>query len=82
MGNLNKHTLKEIWEDSPDIRNLRQIKRESFPKCVTCDDRGYCTVCLMTNANEDINGNMFNINRFHCEVASIIHSKVDAYSKF
>ena len=80
IGDLKEHTLKEIWEDSSEIRHLREIKRESFPQCVACNDRGYCTVCLMTNSNEDSNGDMFNINRFHCEVASLIHSKVDSYS--
>ena len=77
MGNLKYQTIKEILESSDEIKRLRTIKRDSFPKCVTCKDRGYCTVCMMSNWNE--NNDAFMVNDFHCKVASIIHSKVDSF---
>lgn len=77
IGNLNHQTIKEIWESSKEIKKLRTIKRNSFPKCVTCKDRGYCTVCMMSNANET--NNAFEVSEFHCRVAAMIHSKVDAF---
>ena len=58
---------------------MRQIKRERFPKCVVCKDRGYCTVCMMSNANENSDGDAFRVNDFHCKVASLIHDKIDSY---
>ncbi|MCI8341576.1 MAG: radical SAM protein [Eggerthellaceae bacterium] len=76
VGNLNVSTLKEVWEESEKIRWLRGIKREAFPKCVNCENRGYCTVCMMTNANEDPDGNPFFIDKFHCAVASKTRRKV------
>lgn len=76
IGNLNVSTLKEVWEDSEKIRWLRGIKRDSFPKCVSCENRGYCTVCMMANANENPDGNPFFIDDFHCEVASKTRRKV------
>lgn len=79
IGNLNNCTIKEIWEDSEEIRKLREIKREHFPRCVSCEDRGYCTVCMMSNSNENPDGNEFLINDYHCKVASLIHNKVDLY---
>ncbi|MBD5556804.1 MAG: radical SAM protein [Roseburia sp.] len=79
MGNLNEKTIKEIWESSKKVQKLRQIKRDSFPKCVECKDRGYCTVCMMCNSNENNDGDAFRINDFHCKVASMIHSKVDMF---
>lgn len=79
IGNLNKQTIKEIWETSKEIQRLRQIKRERFPKCVVCKDRGYCTVCMMSNANENSDGDAFRVNDFHCKVASLIHDKIDSY---
>lgn len=81
IGNLNKQTLKSIWETSDKIKELRKVKREQFPKCVECKDRGYCTVCMMSNSNENANGDAFKINDFHCRVADLIHSKVDNYDK-
>lgn len=79
VGDLTKHTIKEVWENSDQIQRLRNIKRESFPKCVKCEDRGYCTVCMMNNSNENKDKNEFLINDYHCKVASILHNKVDLY---
>lgn len=79
VGNLNRQTIREIWQTSEKIQSLRSIKREQFPKCVTCEDRGYCTVCMMCNANENPDGDVFRINDFHCKAATMIHSKVDAF---
>ncbi len=79
IGNLNQQTIREIWETSEKIQGLRQIKRERFPKCVTCEDRGYCTVCMMCNSNENSDGDAFRINDFHCKAVAVIHGKVDAF---
>lgn len=79
IGNLNNHTVREIWEMSAEIHKLREIKRGQFPKCVSCKDRGYCTVCMMSNSNENPDGNAFRVNDYHCKVASLIHNKVDLY---
>ena len=79
LGNLKQQTVQEIWETSEKIRNLRQIKRKQFPNCVDCKDRGYCTVCMMCNSNENSDGDAFRIDDFHCKVAALIHSKVEAY---
>lgn len=79
IENLNWQTVEEIWVNSEKIKNLRKIKRKAFPKCVSCEDRGYCTVCMMSNANENTEGNIFSINDFHCKAASIVHRKVDDF---
>lgn len=79
IGNLNQQTIREIWGSSDKIQRLRQIKRNQFPKCVTCEDRGYCTICMMCNANENPDGDVFRINDFHCKTAAMIHSKVDTF---
>lgn len=76
IGNLNQQTVEEIWMNSEKIKSLRKIKRKEFPNCVSCEDRGYCTVCMMSNANENPDGNVFLINDFHCKAASIVHRKV------
>lgn len=78
IGNLFKNSVKEIWENSNEIKCLREIKRNSFPKCLSCEDRGYCTVCMMSNSNENKDGDAFKINEFHCEVAAMMHSRVES----
>lgn len=77
IGNLNSSSLRTIWEDSNEIDRLRYIKRNSFPKCVTCENRGFCTICMMSNDNES--GNKFEISDFHCQVAAMMHEKVKEF---
>lgn len=79
IGTLNDHNLIDIWEKSEKIRSLRSIKRIDFKKCVNCKDRGYCTVCMMSNSNENKDGDAFKINEFHCNVAKIKHKKTIKY---
>lgn len=79
LGNINTKSLEEIWEKSEQIEYLRQIKRSDFPKCLNCKDRGYCTICMMKNSNENVDGDIFQINNFHCKVAEMIHAKIDAW---
>lgn len=81
IGNLYKRSLQEIWETSDDIKKLRLITRKEFPKCVSCEDRGYCNVCMMSNSNENSDEDAFRINEFHCDVAALLHKKVNSYLK-
>ena len=77
IGDLNHQTIQEVWETSKQIQKLRQIKRSRFSQCVDCKDRGYCTVCMMWNSNENSDGDPFRINAYRCNVAAITHGKVD-----
>lgn len=78
LGNLYETNVKDIWENSKEISCLRAIKRDSFPKCVSCENRGYCNVCMMSNSNENADGDAFRINEFHCEVAAMMREKVES----
>ena len=79
IGNLNRDSLREVCENSKEIKALKKITRNDFPKCVQCKDRGYCTVCMMSNSNESSTKNPFEVNDYHCKVAALIHSKVNSY---
>ncbi len=77
VGNLKTSSIEKIWEHSMGIQELRNIKRDSFPKCLNCENRGYCTICMMNNFNET--GDKFKISDFHCKVAALMHQKVNAF---
>lgn len=79
IDTLDNASLHDIWEKSEKICALRKIQRLHFPRCIDCDDRGYCLVCMMSNANENEDGNAFRINTFHCDVAAAIHHTVNQY---
>ena len=73
---MNKQSIREVWEDNEEIKRLRDIKWSDFTKCLECNDRGYCTVCMMSNSNENADGDPFRINDYHCKVAAMIHKKI------
>ena len=77
-GNVYKQSLKDIWENSPQFKELRKITQASFPKCLTCEARDYCHVCLVQNYNES-NGDMFKINQHYCDVAFMNKRLVEEY---
>lgn len=79
IGDLNRQSIREIWETSQKIKELRGITRSQFPRCVNCEDRGYCTVCMMRNANENPDGDPFRINPFQCETAAMTRRKTEIY---
>ena len=68
VGNVFRESLKEIWEHSPKLEQIRKIKQKDFPKCIKCEARDFCNMCLVRNYNES-NGDMFKINEHFCKVA-------------
>lgn len=79
IGDLNKQTIKEIWDNSRCVQELRSIKRDNFSNCTQCADRGFCNICMMANSNENKDGNAFKVDAFHCQVAKALHRQVDDY---
>ena len=77
LGNIKNQSLRKIWEESPMVQYLRELTYGHFLKCNSCQDKKYCTPCLIMNANEDSSGNLSNINPFICEIARI---KKDVYN--
>ena len=78
LGNVYKQTLKEIWEKSEKVKELRKITQASFPQCIECDARDYCARCLVRNYNES-GGDMFAINKHFCDVAKLNKRLVKEY---
>ncbi len=68
LGNVCHSTLKDIWEQSDKIKQLRTITQASFPQCLECEARQFCARCLVRNYNEN-NGEMLTVNKHFCDVA-------------
>lgn len=78
LGNAYKQSLKDIWENSEQIKELRKITNASFPECIICEARDYCAMCLVRNYNEN-NGDMFKITKHFCDVAFLNKKMVEEY---
>ena len=70
-GNLNQQSLKEIWESSPQMQYLRSLRKRDFKECIGCEDKAFCTLCMVRNANENPEGNPLIINKHFCKVAAL-----------
>lgn len=71
LGNIKVCTINEVWNSSPLVTELRNITYKSFPKCLSCADRNYCSICLIRNANESNNGDCRDINPYFCQIAKV-----------
>jgi radical SAM protein with 4Fe4S-binding SPASM domain len=81
VGNVAETPLKKIWESSPKVQYLRSLRKKDFPKCTNCDDRGFCAMCMVRNANENDAGDPLKINEHFCKVAALNRSIVMEWKK-
>lgn len=65
VGNIYEQSIKDIWENSHFLKILRGLRSEMFEKCVDCQLKGKCNMCLVTNINET--GNIFVPSEMFCE---------------
>ena len=75
LGSCYEHDLKWIWNESPETLRIRSVTGRSFPKCLHCKDRDYCSVCMCRNYNET--GDIFTPAQHFCDVAKANHEVVD-----
>ena len=80
VGNVFRESLKEIWEHSPKLEQIRKIKQKDFPKCLKCEARDFCNMCLVRNYNES-GGDMFKINEHFCKVAFLNKQIAEEWQK-
>lgn len=68
VGNIFEQSLKEVWENSSKLNELRKIRKKDFPKCMHCQAKDYCTMCIARNYNE-CEGDIYCPPQHTCDVA-------------
>lgn len=71
VGNVNETSLKDIWNNSTNVKYLRNLRKRDFPKCLQCLEKDYCTMCMVRNANEHPLGDPLVVNDFFCKIAKL-----------
>lgn len=69
LGNVQRESLAEIWDNSARVTELRNLSYDDFPKCLSCEDKEYCSLCLIRNANESISNDYKETNPYFCSIA-------------
>ncbi|HKS74980.1 MAG TPA: SPASM domain-containing protein, partial [Terriglobales bacterium] len=44
-GNLRRQRFLDIWQNSPELKDVRSIRAKDLPVCSTCSHVGTCTRC-------------------------------------
>jgi len=78
LGNISTQTLNDIWLHSEAVNRLRSITNASFPKCLKCEARDFCIMCLVRNFNES-GGDMFAVAEHFCQVAFLNKNLVEKW---
>ena len=67
LGSCYTQTLREVWENSPGLRQLRELRYKDLPQCRTCRNRYLCKVCPAGFFNET--GNLLTPSLGQCRFA-------------
>jgi radical SAM protein with 4Fe4S-binding SPASM domain len=78
VGDVRRQSIREIWENSPQLIELRGITKGSFPGCLTCEDKQFCAMCMVRNFNES-GGDILKINDHFCKAAAINRKLVEEH---
>lgn len=68
-GNVKNETIKNIWLNSERLNLIRKLRYKDYPKCLTCENSAYCSLCLKRIEGET--GNIYELAPHFCEVAKI-----------
>ncbi len=79
LGNAHSHSVADVWYNSEAIKKLRAVKWKDFPKCMECEAKPYCSMCMVRNLNET--GSIFEVSKHFCDVAFINKRLVEKYRK-
>ena len=71
IADISTSTLEDIWNNSERVNYLRNLRRKDFPKCMTCQEKEFCTMCMVRNANESSTGDPLEVNPYFCAIAKL-----------
>ena len=79
LGSLREQSLRDIWEKSPEVLYLRRLRMRDFPQCLDCENKPFCAMCMVRNANESPTGNPLDVNPHFCRIAELNREVVEGW---
>jgi MoaA/NifB/PqqE/SkfB family radical SAM enzyme len=68
LGNVGEQTLQEVWDGAP-LNRLRALKQADIPRCLNCQNRRYCKICMAENFSAT--GDVLKVPHTMCEYAEV-----------
>jgi radical SAM protein with 4Fe4S-binding SPASM domain len=78
LGNINDNSVKDVWNKSPQILKLRDVKNSSYSRCLKCESVEYCHICMAKFYNES-GGDIFKVSEYICGVSRLNRELAEAY---
>jgi radical SAM protein with 4Fe4S-binding SPASM domain len=69
LGNVSRQALREVWDNSPQIRELRAIRSDSNPSCLACESWDFCPSCMSRHYSET--GSLVTLSEHVCAVTHL-----------
>lgn len=77
VGNLKQESLSHIWNYSENLQKVRDVVLKDFPKCVRCDIRNLCSICMaqadLENTAHDFK---FEMPEYVCSMYKVIYDTI------
>lgn len=80
-GNIKEIPLNEIWLNSDNFNYIRSLSKKDFTKCISCEDKAFCTVCMAKNANESPTKSPLDINDYSCDLVHMNRISIEKWRK-
>ncbi len=74
VGNITQQSFKKIWQQSPQLSEIRKLRRSHLKECASCPRLSYCRRCFAQALVED--HNLLGPSRWSCECARAIEESV------
>ncbi len=74
VGDLRKHSFREVWSGSPEIEAFRTLTWAHLSECNTCELRPFCTRCHASALQEQ--GDMFGPSLEACRHAVAVRDEL------
>ena len=75
-GNVREQPIKDIWEKSPQLNKLRDLTKSAIPQCYDCENKQFCSPCLVRNFNES-GGDYLKVASHFCKAAHLNRNLVE-----
>lgn len=69
LGNVSRQSVREVWDNSPRICELRSVRSGHYPLCLACDSWDFCPPCVSRHYSET--GSLLALSEHVCSVTHL-----------
>lgn len=71
LGNIEKDSIKDVFENNPLLKKVRNIKASDISECVNCEASDFCTFCPNPHLNAN-NGELYKLDKNYCDYVHLL----------